>query len=89
MQLSAQLAAVSASCDRRSAGREPRRYLLHPRGAKYTRAAAGIWSANDAVRQAERALAEQAEFSYKRMVTDQNAGGPARKVGAGVTPERA
>jgi transposase len=49
----------------------------------------GIWSANDAVRQAERALAEQAETSYKRMVQDQLAGGPARKAGASVTVEHA
>jgi len=41
------------------------------------------------VRDAERELAQQAELSYKRMVADQRAGGPARKVGAGVTLERA
>jgi hypothetical protein len=33
--------------------------------------------------------AEQAEVSYKRMVTDQKAGRPSRKVGASATPERA
>jgi hypothetical protein len=54
-----------------------------------TKAAAGIWSTNLAIRQAERQLAEQAEVSYKRMVIDQQAGGPARKVGASATPERA
>ena len=59
-------------------------------GAKRrTKAAAGIWSTNRAIRDAERALAEQAEVSYKRMVTDQQAGAPARKVGASATPERA
>ena len=59
-------------------------------GAKpRTRAAAGIWSTNRAIRDAERALTLQAEISYKRMVTDQQAGGPARKVGASATPERA
>jgi transposase len=43
-------------------------------GAKpRTRAAAGIWSANRAIRDAERALTEQAEISYQRMVTDQQA----------------
>ena len=52
---------------------------------KYTPGARGIWSANDAVRDAERALAEQAEASYKRMIQDQQAGGPARKVGASVS----
>jgi hypothetical protein len=54
-----------------------------------TRAAAGIWSTNRAIRDAERALTLQAEISYQRMVTDQQAGAPARKVGASATPERA
>jgi transposase len=51
--------------------------------------AAGIWSTNRAILHAERALAEQAEVSYKRMVTDQKAGRPSRKVGASATPQRA
>jgi transposase len=51
--------------------------------------AAGIWSTNRAILHAERALAEQAEVSYKRMVTDQQAGRPSQKVGASATPERA
>jgi hypothetical protein len=54
-----------------------------------SKAAAGIWSTNRAILHAERALAEQAEVSYKRMVTDQQAGRPSRKVGASATPERA
>jgi transposase len=54
-----------------------------------TRQAAGIWSTNRAILHAERALAEQAEVSYKRMVTDQQAGRPSKKVGASATPERA
>ena len=54
-----------------------------------TKAAAGIWSTNRAILHAERALAEQAEISYQRMVTDQQAGRPPRKVGASATPERA
>jgi transposase len=54
-----------------------------------TKAAAGVWSTNRAILHAERALAEQAEVSYKRMVTDQQAGAPSRKVGASATPERA
>jgi hypothetical protein len=59
-------------------------------GAKpRTKAAAGIWSTNDAIRDAERALALQAEVSYQRMVTDQKAAGPAKRVGASATPERA
>ena len=53
------------------------------------RAAAGIWSTNRAIRDAERALTEQAEISYQRMVTDQQAGRPGTKVGASATPERA
>ena len=56
---------------------------------KRSKAAAGIWSTNLAIRQAERQLVQQAEASYQRMVKDQLAGAPARKVGAGVTPERA
>jgi transposase len=59
-------------------------------GAKpRTKAAAGIWSTNRAIRDAERALTLQAEVSYQRMVTDQQAGRPSRKVGASATPERA
>ena len=54
-----------------------------------TKAAAGIWSTNRAILHAERSLAEQAEVSYQRMVTDQQAGRPSRKVGASATPERA
>ena len=66
-----------------------RRLEITAGAPKYTPGSRGIWSANDAVRQAERALAEQAETSYKRMVQDQKAGGPARKVGASVTVEHA
>jgi transposase len=53
------------------------------------RTTTGIWSANHTIRHAERQLAEQAEVSYKRLVQDQQAGAPARKVGASATPERA
>jgi hypothetical protein len=53
-----------------------------------TKAAAGVWSTNRAIRDAERELAEQAEVSYKRMVADWQAGSR-RKVGASATPERA
>jgi transposase len=38
-------------------------------------------SADKTIRDAERALAEQAEISYKRLVQDQQAGAPARRVG--------
>jgi transposase len=54
-----------------------------------SKGAAGIWSTNRAILHAERALAEQAEVSYTRMVTDQQAGRPTKKVGASATPERA
>jgi transposase len=66
-----------------------RRLELTAGAPKYAEAARGIWSTNLAIRQAERELAEQAEASYKRMVKDQQAGAPARKVGASATPERA
>ncbi len=57
---------------------------------KRIKTAAGVWSTNQAIRHAERHLAQQAEASYQRMVKDQQAGAPARhKVGASATPERA
>jgi hypothetical protein len=62
-----------------------RRLEITAGAPKYARSAAGVWSANDAVRE----LARQAETSYKRLVEDQRAGAPARKVGASATPERA
>jgi transposase len=66
-----------------------RRLELTAGAPKYATSARGIWSTNDAIRKAERRLAEQAETSYKRMVIDQRAGAPARKRGASATPERA
>ena len=66
-----------------------RRLEITAGAPKYAKTARGIWSTNDAIRQAERELARQAEASYKRMVKDQRAGAPARKVGASATPERA
>lgn len=51
--------------------------------------AAGVWATNEMMREAELELARQADLSYKRMVTDQQAGAPAKKAGAGVTLERA
>jgi transposase len=57
----------------------------HPR---YTPEAAGIWHANDAVRQAERELAQQAEAAYARTVRDYHAT-QANKAGASATPGRA
>ncbi|HEY2202679.1 MAG TPA: IS110 family transposase, partial [Solirubrobacteraceae bacterium] len=66
-----------------------RRLEITAGAPKYTRRAAGIWSTNDLMREAELELAQQAETSYKRLVQDQLAGGPARKAGASVTLERA
>jgi transposase len=55
---------------------------------RYTPQAAGIWRANDAVRQAERELAQQAEAAYARTVRDWHAA-QANKTGASATPGRA
>jgi transposase len=69
--------------------KKQRQLELTAGAAARSKQAAGIWSTNRAILHAERALAEQAEVSYKRMVTDQQAGRPSRKVGASATPERA
>jgi transposase len=66
-----------------------RRLEITASAPKYTRRAAGIWSTNDMMREAELELARQAETSYQRTVQDQLAGAPSRKVGASVTRERA
>ena len=66
-----------------------RRLELTAGAPKHAKTARGIWSTNQAIRKAERELAEQAEASYKRLVTDQRAAAPARKAGASVTAERA
>jgi transposase len=66
-----------------------RRLEITAGAPKYTRRAAGVWSTNDLMRDAEVELARQAETSYKRMVQDQQAGAPARNAGASVTLERA
>ena len=58
-----------------------RRLEITAGAPKYAPSARGIWSTNDAIRKAERRLAEQAETSYKRLVIDQRAGAPARKTG--------
>jgi transposase len=66
-----------------------RRLELTAGAPKYAKTAHGIWSSNDAIRQAERELAEQAEASYRRMLKDRQAAAPAKKAGASVTAERA
>jgi transposase len=65
-----------------------RRLEITAGAERYTPGAAGIWSANDAVRQAERELAHQAEVAYARTVRDWHAAQTA-KVGASATPGRA
>ncbi|MGH2883139.1 MAG: IS110 family transposase, partial [Solirubrobacteraceae bacterium] len=66
-----------------------RRLEITAGAPKHSRRAAGVWSTNVMMREAERELAEQAEASYKRMVIDQQAGAPAKtvKIGASATPE--
>ncbi len=66
-----------------------RRLEITAGAAKNTRKAAGIWSTNELMRDAELELARQAETSYARMVQDQLAGRAAKRVGASATPERA
>lgn len=59
-------------------------------GAKrFDGSAAGIWTTNQVLREAEKRLARQAEASYVRMVRDWQATAPGKKVGASATPERA
>jgi transposase len=54
-------------------------------GAPRRQGGRGIWSTNDAMRNAERALALQAQRAYERTINDRQAS----KVGAGATPGRA
>jgi transposase len=53
----------------------------------------GVWATRERMRKAERELAQQAEASYKRMVSDWQAAGPEKtkpaEVGASVTAGRA
>ena len=65
-----------------------RRLEITAGAERYTQTAAGIWAANDAVRQAERELARQAELAYARTVRDWHAA-QASKEGASVTKGRA
>ncbi len=57
-------------------------------GAPKYQGRSNIWSTNDAMREAERALAEQAEHAYSNTVRDWQAA-HAKKVGASATPGRA
>jgi transposase len=59
---------------------------------KRSKAAAGVWTTNQKMREFERQLAQQAEASYVRMVRDWQASAPRKQtneVGASVTPGRA
>jgi len=66
-----------------------RRLELTAGAPKNTADAAGRWSTNPRIREAERELARQAETSYQRMVRDWQATAHKKKAGASVTPERA
>jgi hypothetical protein len=67
-----------------------RRLELTAGAPKNTPDAAGRWSTNPQVRQAEREIARQAETSYQRMVQDwQATAHKKKKAGASVTAERA
>ena len=65
-----------------------RRLELTAGHQRYAPEGAGIWHANEAVRQAERELAQQAEVAYARSVRDWHAA-QAAKTGASATPGRA
>ena len=68
--------------------RKKMRLLELTAGAKrYAPEGDGIWSANQAVRRAERELAHQAEAAYQRTVRDYHATQATK--GAGATPGRA
>jgi hypothetical protein len=54
-------------------------------GAPRRQGGRGVWSTNDAMRDAERALALQAQHAYERTITDRQAS----KAGASATPGRA
>ena len=55
-----------------------RRLELAAGAERYSPKAAGVWSTNQAMRDAERKLAEQAEASYVRIVRDWQATAPRR-----------
>ena len=54
-------------------------------GAPRRQGGRGVWSTNDAMRNAERELALQAQRAYERTISDRQAS----KAGAGATPGRA
>lgn len=68
-----------------------RRLEIAAGAPKYSPEASGIWSANNAMREAELELARQAEVAYARTVRDYHAtqAGKTEKVGASVTPGHA
>jgi hypothetical protein len=66
-----------------------RRLELTAGAPKNTPDAAGRWSTNPRIREAEREIARQAQASYQRMVADWQATAHKKKAAASVTPERA
>src|SRR6185436_19603522 len=58
-----------------------RRLEITAGAPKYAKSARGVWSANDAVRAAERELARQAETSYKRLGQGPTSWSPGEKCG--------
>jgi transposase len=68
-----------------------RRLEIAAGAPKFSPDAAGIWAANNAMREAELELARQAEVAYQRTVRDYHAAqaGKTAKVGASVTPGHA
>ncbi|MBA3263252.1 MAG: IS110 family transposase [Thermoleophilaceae bacterium] len=66
-----------------------RRLELSAGHRRYAPEAAGVWHANEAVREAERELARQAETAYARTVRDWHATQAQKKAGASATPGRA
>jgi len=66
-----------------------RRLEITAGAPKYTRAVAGTWSTNVMMRDAERNSPNRPSAPTGAWSTTSAAGGPAKKVGASATPERA
>jgi transposase len=65
------------ACAQPSPTKKKLRRLELTAGAPKAQGTTAIWATNDAMRQAERALAEQAELAYKRNLADWQAARPA------------
>lgn len=66
-----------------------RRLELLAGAQRFEAKAAKVWATNQAMREAERTLAQQAEASYVRMIRDWQASAPKKEAGASVTLGRA